>query len=527
MRHSFSILALAVAILLPACHAQKPVENVGTVARWQPLDLVVKASIKSSNPFIIPFQAILTAPDGSQSVLPGFHDGEGVWKIRVMPHTPGRWTVTTVSEEAALDGSRFEFTCGPAAAASNQHGRLRVDVENPHHFVFEDGSRFFMMAYECDWLWALDTGDNTMPRTKQFLDRISSHGFNSVIVNAFALDTKWRSGKTADDDYGPPAMTPWPGPADKPQHVRLNLAYWQHFDRMMQALHERGMITHLLCKVYNKKVKWPGRGSPGDELFFRTLIARYSAYPGVVWDFAKEAHNEKDKDYKLARVKYLRESDPFRHLVTVHDDDAMYESGAYDKLVDFRTDQQHQNFGAVVRSQHRRRAFPVINAEFSYEHGVGGPKDVTYAIGHPPEAMAKRAWEISFAGGYTAYYHTHTAWDILRPEINPPGYALFGHLRRFFEQTKYWRLVPREPAADGLWIMESPGEEYLVWIPQNHASSVPLPAAVKGMTATWFQPLTGKIWPVGEGWADRNELSPPPEVMAGPVILHTAKAAGS
>ena len=39
------------------------------------------------------------------------------------------------------------------------------------------------------------------------------------------------------------------------------------------------------------------------------------------------------------------------------------------------------------------------------------------------------------AGGYTCYYYTYTAWDIIRPNDTPPGYAYLRHLREFFEGT--------------------------------------------------------------------------------------------
>lgn len=93
-----------------------------------------------------------------------------------------------------------------------------------------------------------------------------------------------------------------------------------------------------MIKVYNKKVCWPSKGSADDDLCFRNLIARYSGFPNVVWDFSKEAHNEKDLDYKTGRLRYVRQHDPFRRLITVHDDNPAYESGLYDQLVDYRSD---------------------------------------------------------------------------------------------------------------------------------------------------------------------------------------------
>ena len=39
---------------------------------------------------------------------------------------------------------------------------------------YEDGTRFYPMGYECDWLWALDLGKPTIDATTAFLDLISA-----------------------------------------------------------------------------------------------------------------------------------------------------------------------------------------------------------------------------------------------------------------------------------------------------------------------------------------------------------------
>ncbi len=140
-----------------------------------------------------------------------------------------------------------------------------------------------------------------------------------------------------------------------------------------------------------------------------------------MWDFSKEAHNEKDLAYKQGRLKALRKSDPYQHLVTVHDDDKANDAGAYDALTDFRADQQHSNWHALIPRQRARRDWPVANVEFGYEHGPGGLEDKTYRVVQAPEEVVRRAWEIALAGGYTVYYYTYTAWDVIRPEDVPPG----------------------------------------------------------------------------------------------------------
>ena len=516
------LVALCGLMTLVSCGQSQPV-ILPEASRWAPVELKFQAKVEVANPFLVSFDVMVTTPDGNELCVPGFYDGSDGWKARVMPFASGQWKVVTRSTEPLLNGRRFEFACADVAAPL-QHGRLRVDAEHPHHFKFEDGSRPYMLAYECDWLWALDHGDSTMPKTKAFLDRIGGHGFNTVIVNTFAYDTGWRPGKTEADDLGPPPAMPWLGTHEKPDFKRLNVAFWQHYDRMMQALHERGMIAHVLCKVYNKKVKWPGRTSEGDELFFRTLIARYSAYPGIVWDFSKEAHNEKNLDYKLDRLRYLRGSDPFHHLVTIHDDDKNYDGGVFDALVDFRTDQQHDKFRAKVLEQRALKAWPVMNSELGYEQGAGGPEDKTYGVVHAPDAFALRAWEVAMADGYTAYYHTHTAWDVLRTDVNPPGYRLFGFLRQFFETTNYWELSPRPSADGGLWVLENPGHEYVLWSASGKDLRFELPGGAGNFHVRWFQPLTGEEQK-GQAVTPGNQVFTPPPAWAGtPVVLHLKRS---
>ncbi len=490
------------------------------VARWQPHDFVFSSKAKVENPFTIRFTASIKGPNGEMITQPGFYDGNGVWKIRVAANEEGSWSLTTQSELPELDGKSAAFTC---IKNSNKkiHGVLRVDSKQPHHFVFEDGAHFYMVGYECDWLWALDTQDATLGVVKPFLDKIAAHGFNYVILNTYAYDTSWRLGKTGGDDYGPPPVYPWKGSNDQPDHRQLNVAYWQHYDSIIHELNERGLMAHILLKVYNKKVKWPARGSAEDDLFFRTVTARYSAYPNIVWDFSKEAHNEKDLDYKLGRLRFVRENDPYHHLTTVHDDDANNDAGAFDQLTDFRTDQQHAKLREKILAQRQRREWPVANVEFGYEQGIGGPEDKTYRVAQTPEDFVGRAWEVAMAGGYTAYYYTYTAWDVLRPEHTPKGYTYFKQLRDFFESTRYWELSPIETIAKEGWALANPGKEYVIYLKQAKSFELNLDPA-KSLKGEWFNPLTNKRVKAGKIKSGSQEMRPP-QGWDGEVVLHLSR----
>ncbi|MFQ5809912.1 MAG: PA14 domain-containing protein, partial [Armatimonadota bacterium] len=491
------------------------------VPRWEPYDLAFASDTEHENPFTVRLVARANGPNGETLNVPGFYDGDDTWKVRFAPLSLGPWELKTESDNPKLDGKSATVEC-VANANESVHGGLLVDPDSPHHFVWEDGARYLLLAYECDWLWALDMDDPELPTLEPFLDKLAEHGFNHILLNAYAHDCGWRKGKTGPDDYGPPPMYAWLGSNEEPDHRQFNLEYWQHYDRMMRALYERGIVAHIMIKVYNKMVNWPRVAGAEDDLYFRWVIARYAAYPNVVWSFSKESHNERDVDYKLGRVRLIRETDPYRRLITTHDDDAAYRSGYYDNFLDFRTDQQHGNWREVILAQRQRREWPVFNSEYGYEHGPGGIEDKTYGVVQPPEEVIRRAWVVQMAGGYGAYYYTYTAWDVLRPEDTPPGYAYCKHLADFFEGTGYWAVEPTEDLVSDGYCLARPGEEYVVYLDEAKPFTLQVEAA-QPLQAEWFQPLTGARQVADPMAAGTASLAPPADWGDGPVALHVGE----
>ncbi len=472
------------------------------VPQWEPHDIAFTSATQHENPFTVRLAATASGPNGESLRLTGFYDGDGTWKVRLAPLSLGQWELTTESDDPELNGKSATVEC-VANPNDAVHGGLLIDPANPHHFVWEDGTRYLFLAYECDWLWALDTDDPELPTVNAFLDKLDEHGFNHILLNGYAHDCGWREGTTGPDDYGPPPMYAWLGTNDEPDHSQFNIEYWQHYDRMMRALYERGIVAHIMIKVYNKRVNWPTRAGAEDDMYFRWMVARYGAYPNVVWSFSKESHNERDLDYKLGRVRIVRETDAYRRLVTTHDDDAAYKMGYYDNFLDFRTDQQHGDWRDVILAQRERRKWPVFNSEYGYEHGPGGMEDKT-------------------AGGYGAYYYTYTAWDVIRPEDTPPGYTYCKHLSDFFAGAGYWLMEPASDHVSAGDCLARPGEEYVVYL--DEAEPFTLTVEAPGpLAAEWFHPLTGErvaADPVAPGTA---ELTPPDGWADGPVALHVGE----
>lgn len=509
---------LSAMFTLATCASSMASQEV-QVPRWQPHDFNFQSRIKYENPFLVPFSATVTAPNGRTFITLGFYDGADKWKIRLAPDTEGKWLLRTRSEDPELDNQTVSFVC-IANDNPNVHGGLQVDPDHQHHFVFEDSARYFLTGYECDWLWALDMDQPELPTLKPFLDKLAAHGFNHIILNAYAHDCGWCKGNTAEDDYGPPPMYAWYGTNEQPDYSRFNLAYWQHYDRMMYELYQRGVIAHIMIKVYNKMVNWPAIGGAEDDLYFRWLIARYAAYPNVIWDFSKEAHNEKNLEYKLSRFQLIRESDPYHRLITDHDDDKAYDGGEYNDALDFRSDQHHRHWYETILRQRQQNNWPVVNVEFGYEYGPKGPDDKTYRVAQSPEEVCRRAWEICVAGGYIVYYYTYTAWDVIRPEDTPPGYAYFKHLHDFFKGINYWLMQPAEGLVSEGYCLANPGKEYIVFLNEARPFTLKLEGLQGALEAVWYHPFTGERIEAGSLEGGVISLTPPAAWGEAPIALH-------
>ncbi len=426
------------------------------ILRYSTHDFSFQAAVPG-NPFEVSIAGHFQGPGGERLTIPGFYDGNNTWKIRFSPTAEGKWSLRTESSLAGLNGK----TDASIVCAANPHpqmrkGGLRVDPANPYHFIREDGSRYFLLGYEADWLWGVGSRMNIL------IDQMAARGFNHVMVNTYGYDTSWSPGKKHEWDFGPPDSFPWEGTNEKPDHSRLNPKFFQHYDQMMVALRDKGIFAHIMLKVYNKKVNWPEKWSANEERYFRYVTARYQAFQNVVWDFSKEAYLEKDEVLQSHLSDVVRSGDAYHRLFTAHDDDLYSWDGQLSRNLDFRTDQQHSDFAESIAFERALRKWPVLNSEFGYERGVD--KMPTYRTEHDWEEQLRRGYLVYFAGGYGVYYYHNTAWDVYRPEPEPPGMAAFARIRQILEALPYWRMEPSNDLAFGGACLALRGEAYAFYV---------------------------------------------------------------
>jgi hypothetical protein len=492
------------------------------IPRWQTHDFQFKSGTKHPNPFMMDFSAEVTGPEGIHFTQLGFYDGDGTWKIRLGPNLPGKWSLRTISNDPELDGKTIKDILCVAQKNPRIHGGLLPDPDHIHHFVREDGTRFFYSGFECDWLWALDLAacDPKLPQTTILLDKLVAHEFNVVYMNIYAHTGFGR--KDQQPNFGPPPKYAWGGSNEQPDHSVLNLPFWQHYDRVIGAMAERGLEAHIMIKVYNKHVKWPKIGSLEDDMYFKTAIARYGPFYNVHWDFSKESNNEKNVHYKFGRFALIRKVDPYRRLLTTHTDHQEYTN--YVGVLDYHTDQNHKNWHAAALRQRKREPWPIVNSEYGYEYGPGGSEDKTYGGGDDPLVIFKRAWEVYMAGAYGTYYYTYTSWDVIRVNDNPVGYAYYKNLAGFFNQTGLWLMEPRDSLVNTGYCLANPGTEYIVYQPEKKEFTLKIERAKGPLPATWFNPLTGDQLKAENVKNGESTFTPPSTWADGPLVLHVGTA---
>lgn len=489
--------------------------SVGGIAKWEVIDVYHQAKVQYSSPFTEDIMAYFTHESGETKVVPLVFDGEKGWLLRFSSGLIGKWTYQIDKQ------NDFHINTGEVRVVANKdktnHGALVLDENNKQAFSYEDGSPYFLLAYELDWLFALDYDNHkSTPKSEHLLTLIKSHGFNHVIMNVYAHDVSWNKDEklknNPEHDFGgKQTIFPFKGSNSSPDFTQLNIEFFQKFDRTIQLLHNKRINAHVMIYVWNKMVNWPAMNSTADNMYFDYVVKRYSAYPNVVWDISKEAlyYGRADEAYIKNRIERLRKLDNFSRLVTVHD----YQyCSKHPEQVDFISTQDW-GFDIYNRMLSARNRFP-NKAIFNIEHGgyeespyVVFPGDYTDA-----EVAIRRNWLTLFAGVYSTYYWQATSWNVIiynpfeQPEsFIKPKFEYFSAMSTFFSRFDFAQLKPiPEKNGSGYTLGDNKGQYFIYvskdnyqmsrgdWYLQNTKDGVEFDSTQQ-QTYQWFNTLTGEF----------------------------------
>ncbi len=491
------------------------------IQQWHPVDLSFSSTVTYANPFTgVTLSAKFTGPGNTTLVVHGFYVGDSIWKIRFAPTKTGAWTYATSSNDANLNAVTGSITC-IANTQTNIHGRLMVDSLNPHHFRYEDGTPYFLMGGEIDWLGLIKCGDTTLTKPKQIIDMYASRGFTAINMSAYAWE--WPvvdSAATDTNDFGPPDLYAWAGNNTTPDHTRFNTAFWNHYDQVINYLFQKGLVAYIYFHWYisytltgdTTQVNWPAQGTADDSLYFSNIVARYQAYPNIIWSFGKEVYYQPNQTYIHSMLDLIGGKDAYKRLRTLHDDVGTGSAPDYaaeptlDTDMNFRTSQQHSqqpDIYAVAISQRAAKNWPIYNAETGYEIGNDGGH--TYSVVQSKGEALKRIYKVFMAGAYAAFYYTYHAWDIVRTYEEPAGLIYYQYLSGFFTNTDWYNLVPKDSliTADTTnHCLAKAGSEYIVYLGNGGSTKLTIAGAVGELQGTWMNGYTGveqSAGPYGNG----------------------------
>lgn len=523
--------------------APSPVELAPVeVPRWEMQEFVVAGRALTGNPFRdAALVGEFTSPSGAVKVVDGFYDGGETWRLRFAPDEEGEWNYRLRGEGVEVH-QRGTLRC----TAPRGRGFIRVHPESPHAFAYDDGTPFFPMGDTCYGLH--DDSPITPELRAEYLKIRRSQRFNFVRMTV---------GHSEARAAAEPAFWAWGGTARQPDLDRLNPEFFRGFDELVRDMRTRGMNVELiLLNFYRRPFTDTGAWTPARErLWLRYVVSRYAAFDNIfMWTLANEYETHPDGKYRLdfpgdvewakATARFVKESDPYRHLFTVHPVISASRSGdsprspfdppwrigeffGDEPAIDVLSQQTGQSGDGVVwderqqcwtgdsatlvasLSADRRFGKPVLNTESGYEYLRGHPTGRRQV--HHTDKVRRSAWRIVCAGGYFAggFHGTigHSdAWN----RIDPPNDYTFtvrdegapaqlGALHDFFAALPYWRMHPFDGVSgDAVALAETgkpPGAARVcvVYLPHGGSASIDLSDMPGPFTARWFDPRAGEF----------------------------------
>lgn len=483
-------------------------QTVIQTEQWEVNDLIFHTKGEIDKPFEAYVYALIKDEEGVQKV-PLFYNGSDEWVFRYSSHLIG-------SKTYELHGDIKELTkkTGKINVAENtkkdRHGAVGLKKEDPQHFYYQDGTHYFNLAFECDWLFALDYGKDELAKTNQLLSTIAENGFNQVVMNVYASDVLWPKDENLSNhpeyEYGGREdIFPFLGSNSKPDYSSLNVDFFKHFDKVISSMHDKEIVSHLMIYVWNKMVAWPEFDSEADDMYYDYVIKRYQAFPNIIWDVSKEAllYGNVNKNYISDRISRTRELDNYKRLVSVHD--YGYCRNNPDE-VDFISSQnwQHTLYQNMITAKEEFPDKPIFNIEH------GGYEESEYKV-FPgvytnAESCLRRNYMCLFAGSYTTYYWQGTSWNVVihdpfeqEDNVYKPHFEYFKHMRNLFEKFPFEKFRPNPKAnlngynltndEDGIVMLFVPKENFTImyegYMHKNYDTSE--------TTLQWFNTLTGEF----------------------------------
>ncbi len=347
---------------------------------------------RDGNPYL-EVQLSVTFSQGDRHVtVPGFYDGDGVYRVRFSPPAQGQWRYETRSHRPELNGKSGSLTAGPPSA--NNHGPVRVI--KTFYLRYVDGTPYHQFGTTC-YAWVHQTEE----LQQQTLKTLAASPFNKIRFCVFP--------KSYTYNQNEPELFAFHKQADGQfDFDRPDPAFWHHLERRILDLQRLGIEADLILWHPYDRWGFANMSDPQDDRYLRYCIARLSAYRNVWWSLANEfdfmtnqppGHrgNKQMEDWDRF-FQILQNEDPYSRMRGIHNGRVWYDH-TKDWVTHASLQSSNMAGGVGYRTQYQK---PVIYDECRYEGNIPqgwGNLDA--------KTMTQRFWLGTLGGCYVGHGETY------------------------------------------------------------------------------------------------------------------------
>ncbi len=338
------------------------------------------------NPFIdVTLEAVFTQ-NAREVRVPGFYDGDGIYRVRFMPDAVGEWSFSTKASVPELNGKTGGFQA--VAARAGVHGPVRV--ANQHHFAYADGRPYLSFGTTC-YAWT----HQPLDLQAETLKTLKIAPFNKMRMCVFPKDYPFNVNEPLFDVYQR-------GADGKLDFDRPNPECFRHLEQQVMALAELGIEADII--IFHPYDRWGycDMTAEQDNRYVAYLAARLAACRNVWWSLANEYDFLLDTKPMAQWDNFfhiLAENDPYTHLKSIHNGEV---TANYDHSKPWVTHVCIQNWDVKLTPAWRDAyGKPVVNDEPEYEGNIyqcwgniSGPE------------LVHRYWITLLRGGYAGHGET-------------------------------------------------------------------------------------------------------------------------
>ncbi len=357
---------------------------------WVVNELVLNSSNKYKKPLEDCELDLILKNGDTTLTVPGFWDGDEVWRVRFALPSAGEWTYETKctnADDAGLNGKAGTITCTEYTGnlAIYKHGFIKT-TPNVKYFTYADGTPFFYLG---DTHWSL--GSEPIKKVTELVKKRVEQGFTVIQSEPLGSTFDMTDGVSKGDISGFKSYDEkFREIADKGL-VHANAAlffpsYMEMFikgnggytkNKVGQAIHKTG--TMGMFDVYDIS----DSAKAALKQISRYWVARYGAYP-VMWTLGQEVDNDfywNRDEYNsheawsyvnnpyIYMAQYFAEADAYKQPLSAHQE-GVSNTNASESA--FRDCAAHTWY-ASQWSQNYDKAIDVKAPKDYWENGQGKP----------------------------------------------------------------------------------------------------------------------------------------------------------